>query len=316
MSSVTRSGLSTPAPRVRTGLIRTGSPARPTAWGRPGLVALTLVVVVIMVWELVKLLVPADGVSIDGTRVIPRTDDGSLPHIWDVFAVLSEPEVAIPGSLTTGQTIGAAMWFSMQLAFIALLVGSALGLAAGALLYYVPFLRRALLPFIVLAPTVPVLAIAPLVAAWSGKIVVLGYGWQLWMSVVLISTYLVYFPVTVGMLRGLLSPTRAALELMHCFAASRWQTLLRVNLPSSVPFLIPALKLGAASSVVGVVVAEIATGTGGGIGRLILDYIPRSASDGSRLFAAVIAAALLGLVVTAIISLIDVLLAKYQGESS
>ena len=277
--------------------------------------ALALVVLVVLVWELVKILVPADGVSLGGVRVVPRTDDGSLPHVWDVIAVLSEPEVAIAGSRTTGQTIAAAMWFSLQLALMALLLGSVLGLVAGALLYYVPLLRRALLPFIVLAPTVPVLAIAPLVAAWSGKIVVLGYGWQRWMSVVLISTYLVYFPVAVGTLRGLLSPTRAALELMHCFAAHRWQTLLRVNMPSAVPFLVPALKLGAASSVVGVIVSEIATGTDGGIGRLILDYIPRSASDGSRLFAAVIAAALLGLVVTGLVSLIDVLLAKYQGES-
>jgi NitT/TauT family transport system permease protein len=276
---------------------------------------LVVVALVVVVWELTKTLVPIDGVSIGGTRILPRTDNGSLPSIGSVLRVLGTPEVDIPGSASTGSTILSAALFSLRLAALGFALGLVVGIVIGTLAFLSKTFEHAVMPYVVLAPTVPILAIAPLVATWSGKIAVFGHPWQSWMSVSLITSYLVFFPVAIGVLRGLSAPTLAARELFHCMAAPRGFQLVRLNVPSSIPYVIPALKIGAASAVVGAIVSEISTGTSGGIGRLIMDYVPQAAADGSRLFAAVIAAALLGMLATAIVSILDFVLRRYQGDN-
>lgn len=274
-----------------------------------------IVALVLLVWELTKVVVPINGVSIGGTRILPRTDDGSLPSIGSVLHVLGTAEVDIPGSASTGTTIFFAALFSLRLAAVGFVLGLIVGVVIGTLAFLSKTFEHAVMPYVLLAPTIPILAIAPLVAAWSGKIVVFGYSWQSWMSVSLITSYLVFFPVAVGVLRGLSAPTVAARELFHCMAAPRGFELVRLNVPSSISYVIPALKIGAASAVVGAIVSEISTGTSGGIGRLIMDYVPQAASDGSRLFAAVIAAALLGILATALVSILDLVLCRYQGDN-
>jgi NitT/TauT family transport system permease protein len=286
----------------------------PTRRWRRIMMPLIVVALVIAVWELTKLLVPIDGVSIGGVRILPRTDDGSLPNIGSVIAGLGKREVDIPGSVSTGTTILLAALYSLGLAALGFVLGLVVGIVLGTVAFLSKTVEHAIFPYVVLAPTIPILAIAPLVAAWSGKIAIFGYPWQSWMSVSLITSYLVFFPIAIGVLRGLSAPTTTAKELFHCLAAPRGFTLLRLNVPSSIPYVIPALKLGAASAVVGTIVSEISTGTSGGIGRLIMDYVPQAATDGSRLFAAVIAAALLGIFATTLVSLLEIVLRRYQGD--
>jgi NitT/TauT family transport system permease protein len=132
------------------------------------------------------------------------------------------------------------------------------------------------------------------------------------MSVAVIAAYLSFFPVSVGMLRGLQAPTPVHVELFNSLSAGWLTTLTRLKLPAAVPFLIPSLRLGAAASVVGAVVAETSIGVPGGIGRVIIDYSQQATGDPSRLYAAVIGAALLGLIAAGLISLLDLLLRSYQ----
>jgi NitT/TauT family transport system permease protein len=276
---------------------------------------LLAILFVLAVWELIKLVVPVDGVSIGSTRFLPRTDGGSLPTPAAVVRILSKPEVDIPGAQPTGETILRAMWYSFRLGGMGFLVGSVVGSVLGLAMHFLKTAEQALLPYIVVAPTVPILAVAPLVAVWSGHLSVFGYAWQPWMSVSLITSYLCFLPIAAGLLRGLASPSAQSMELMRCLSASRRDVLFRLSLPSAIPYLIPAVKLAAAASVVGAIVAEISTGTSGGLGRLIIDYVPQAASDGSRLFAAVIAAAALGIIATSIASVLDHSLRKYQGAT-
>jgi NitT/TauT family transport system permease protein len=173
--------------------------------------------------------------------------------------------------------------------------------------------ERAILPYIVVSQTVPLIAIAPLVAGWGGKIAILGWAWQPWASVMVISSYLAFFPIAVGALRGLGSPPQADVELFHSLAAGWWSTLLRLRLPSAVPSLIPAIRLAAAAAVVGAIVAEISTGTRGGIGRLIIEYAQTATGDPSQMYAAILGAALLGLVAAGAVGLLDVALRRYRG---
>jgi NitT/TauT family transport system permease protein len=293
---------------------------RPADGNRRGAVrgvvnAVMAVALVIIVWLLVKRFVPLNGVSIGSTRILPRTDNGSLPTPAAVLRILGKPEVDVPGAETTGQTILAAAWYSFRLAAFGFVLGVVVGSALGLLMYYFKTAERALVPYVVVAPTVPILAVAPLVAAWSGQLSIFGHPWESWMSVSLIASYLCFLPVAIGLLRGLSSPPIQSRELMRCLAAGRKDVLVRLSLPSAVPYLVPALKLAAAAAVVGGIVSEISTGTAGGLGRLIVDYAPQAATDGSRLFAAVIAAALLGIFATSIVSIGDLGLQKYQGKS-
>jgi len=136
------------------------------------------------------------------------------------------------------------------------------------------------------------------------------------MSVAVISGYLAFFPVAVGMLRGLNSPQPAQLGLMYSYAASWWQTLIRLRLPASVGHLIPALRLAAAASVIGTIVAEISTGTRGGIGRLIIEYAQSATGDPARPWTAIAGAAGLGLIVAGLVSLLDLGLSRFNPASA
>jgi NitT/TauT family transport system permease protein len=142
----------------------------------------------------------------------------------------------------------------------------------------------------------------------------MGWSWQPWASVMVISSYLAFFPVAVGMLRGLNAPAKADVELFHTLAAGWWTTLLRLRLPASVPFLLPAVRLAAAAAVVGAIVAEISTGTRGGIGRLIIEYAQSATGDPSRLYTAILGAAALGLLAAGAVGLLDVGLRRYRGS--
>ena len=132
------------------------------------------------------------------------------------------------------------------------------------------------------------------------------------MSVSAISAYLAFFPVAIGALRGLSSPPPVQTELLRCYAASWWQTLVRLRLPASVPYLIPALKLAAAAAVVGAIVAEISIGLPGGIGRLIITYAQQATGDPSRVYAPIVGAAVMGLVAVGLVSLLDFGLRRYH----
>ncbi|MEC3917181.1 ABC transporter permease [Nocardia sp. CDC160] len=262
---------------------------------------------VIAAWELVKALVPANGVSVGGQRVLPRTTDAALPHSWAVLTVLGERD----GKTTVGATLLRTAGFTLELALLALGLGTVVGIALAVLMQRFSFVERGLLPYVIVSQTVPLIALAPLVAGWGGKINIAGQPWQPWMSIVVIASYLVFFPVAIGTLRGLQSPAKASVELLHSCAAGWWATLLHLRLPAAVPHILPALRLGAAASVIGSVVAEISTGTAGGIGRQIIVFSQQSTGNAARLYAAVIAAALLGVVLTGLVAALEGLLRRY-----
>jgi NitT/TauT family transport system permease protein len=272
-------------------------------------------VLLVVLWELAKFLLPDEGVLVGDTRVLPRTDDAAMPHVWTVVARLFEPEVAgAADPRTVGAAVASGALFTLGLALGGLVLGGVLGMLLALAMQRFGLLERAALPYVVASQTVPLIAIAPLVAGWGGKIAIMGWSWQPWASVMVIASYLAFFPVAVGMLRGLNAPAKADVELFRTLAAGWWTTLVRLRLPASVPFLIPAARLAAAAAVVGAIVAEISTGTRGGIGRLIIEYQQSATGDPSRLYTAILGAAVLGLVAAGAVSLLDVGLRRYRGS--
>ncbi|WP_432523889.1 ABC transporter permease [Kineococcus sp. SYSU DK006] len=289
--------------------------ARPTARLVPGLrrtaTALAGVAALLLAWELYRAFGPVQGLEVGGQRVLPRADPRSMPGVGEVLATLGEPEVAVPGARTVGVAVLSAAAGTLRMAAGGWLLGSAAGLLLAVAMQRSRLLERGLLPYVVLSQTVPVIAVAPLVAAWGGRLALTPtLTWQPWTSVVAVSAFLASCPVALGALRGLQAPGGAEQELFTSLAATRRQTLLRLRFPACVPFLVPALRLAAAQAVVGSIVAEISTGTRGGIGRLVLEYAQQATSSPGRLYAAILGAALLGLLAAALVSLLDVLLLR------
>jgi NitT/TauT family transport system permease protein len=282
---------------------------------RSTLAAVAAFVLLVALWELAKAVLPAAGLTIGDTRVLPRTDDGVMPHVWSVLAALGDPEVGGGAATrTVGTAVAQSALFTLALSLGGLVLGGVLGIALALVMQRFRLVERAALPFVGASQTVPLIAIAPLVAGWGGKIAILGWAWQPWTSVMVISSYLSFFPIAVGMLRGLASPPKADVELFHALAAGWWTTLLRLRLPAAVPHLLPALRLATAAAVVGAIVAEISTGTRGGIGRLIIEYAQSATGDPSRMYTAILGAAVLGLVAAGAVGLLDLVLRRYRGS--
>jgi NitT/TauT family transport system permease protein len=287
--------------------------------GRPlGRVLLVLIGLVILgaIWEAYKTWGPDDGVKLFGTRVLPRTTDASMPHLSTIWHAFGAPEVG--GAITLGPTKSVfdsvldAGLHTLRWAAVGFVIGVVVGMLLALLMDRLAIAERALLPYIVLSQTVPLIALAPLVTKWGQGSKIGSFAWQAWMSVSVIAAYLAFFPVAVGMVRGLKSPSAVHAEYFRCSAAGWWKTLVRLKLPASLPFIVPALRLAAAASVVGAIVAEISTGLDGGIGRLIITYAQQATGDPSRMYAAVIGAAVLGLAAATLVTVFDLALWRYR----
>lgn len=267
-------------------------------------------------WEAYKALAPDDGVLVGDNRVLPRTTDLAMPHVWDMVRRLGEPVSSLPGADPLWRAVADAVVVSLKVASAGWLVGTAVGLLLAVLMARLPLAEWGLLPWIVLSQTVPLIAFAPMVRSWGSRIEVGGWEWPPWMSVALIASYLAFFPVAVGALRGLQAADRTHTELMHTYDAGWWATLRRVRLPASVPYLLPALRLGAAGAVVGTVVAEVSIVYPDGIGRMLVTYAGQASGDPEKAWAPIFGAVVLGLVAAGFVALLGVLLRHYRrGEA-
>jgi NitT/TauT family transport system permease protein len=268
------------------------------------------IVLFVVLWEGYKLVGSPDGTTVAGVRILPRADDLSMPHLTEVIRRLGQPE------LTGGQRIWVvvlhACLFTLGVTAVGFVLGAIVGLVLAVLMQRFRIVERGLLPYVILSQTVPLVALAPLVAGWSGNLSFGPYPWQDWMTVAVIASYLAFFPIAVGMLRGLQSPPAAGVELMTSYAAGWWRTLIKLRLPASLPYLFPALRLAGAAAVVGAVVGEISTGTRGGIGRLIIEYSREATSDPAKVYTAMLGAALLGLVVAGLVALLELPLMRHR----
>ena len=264
-------------------------------------------------WELYKVVGPEDGGQLFGISILPRSNSRAMPHIWDMLSRYNRPEVR-SSERKIWRVVLAGAWFSFRLSLVGFALGATVGVALAALMARFKVIERGLLPYLVVSQTVPLIALAPLVVSWGGKVQVFGFEWPRWLSAAVLGAFLAFFPVAVGTLRGLTSTNAASLELMDSYAASWTQTLFRLRFPSAIPFMVPAFKLAASSSVIGVVVAEISTGLKGGIGRLIIEYAREATADPAKVFTAVFGAAALGLTMAGLIAAIDLYLMRHRPK--
>jgi len=292
---------------------------RSFGWGILGVVAL------LGTWELYKVLGPSAGFVVgategetgSGVMLLPRTNDRAMPHIWDMVARLGQstsgggtPPLIVPVVTSALLTLGIAV--------AGLLIGIIVGSILGAIMQRWRLAEWGLLPWIVVSQTVPLIAFAPIintigVQASRGSV----FEWPQALSVAIIASYLSFFPIAIGVLRGLESPDRMHLDLMRSYAAGYWATLVRLRIPAAIPHLLPALRLAAASAVVGAVVAEVSIGMRGGIGRMLIQLAGQASSDPAAPWGPTFGTVALGLVAAGTVALVGLTLKNYRrGEAT
>jgi NitT/TauT family transport system permease protein len=186
----------------------------------------------------------------------------------------------------TGVTISSTL-----LGFV---MGTVLGILLAVGIVFNRSLDKSLMPWVISSQTIPILAIAPMII-----VVLNAVGIQGLLPKAFISTYLSFFPVTVGMVKGLRSPEIIHLDLMRTYSASNWAVFWKLCWPSSVPFLFTSMKVAVAISLVGAIVGELPTGAVEGLGARLLagSYYGQTVQIWSALImAATLAASLVALV--------------------
>lgn len=202
-------------------------------------------------------------------------------------------------AVTSKRSLVYHSWITLSATLAGFLSGTLLGIVLATAIVHATSLDRSLMPWVIASQTVPIVAIAPM-------IVVVGYNLmngQIGLSTdtsrfiakALISTYLSFFPVTVGLVKGLRSPDVILLDLMRTFSASRAQTFWKLRLPAAMPYLFTSMQVAIAISLVGAIVGELPTGATAGIGARLLagSYYGQTIQIWSALVAASVLAGLL-----------------------
>jgi len=149
-------------------------------------------------------------------------------------------------SVTSKRSLAYHSWVTLSSTLLGFVIGSFVGLALAAGIVHVRTLEKSLMPWVISSQTIPILAIAPMIVVVLGAIGLKGL-----VPKAIISTYLCFFPVAIGMVKGLRSPDTLQLDLMRTYNATRWQTFRLLRWPAAVPFLFASLKVAIAISLVG-----------------------------------------------------------------
>ena len=254
------------------------------------------------------------GVAVTPDNSRTRSETGALAlmaqnpgEIWRGYS-LDRPRLPTPVQVgeelwkTTGAMVqrGRAFskrsliyhgWITLQSTLWGFALGTALGILGAVAIVYSRTMEMSLMPWAIISQTVPIVALAPMIIVLSSQFGIEGRG----VPKAIISAYLCYFPVLVGMTKGLRSPTREQLDLLRTYNTPGLASFLKLRLPSSVPYLFTSLKVGIAAALVGTIVGELPTGAISGLGARILigDQFGTPLAIWSALFAAAILAGVL-----------------------
>ena len=260
-------------------------------WRRP--VAFLIVVVIILVlWEGVKFLggipwrLPGEG---PGDPIIwnppfrwPFASDLNLPHVWNIAWAMGQPFQRGADVTLLQYLVGAAL-YTWREAFLGFVLGSLLGLLLATVFVHSRLAERAFVPYVIASQTIPIIALAPLIVFAIGQGV---------LAVVVIATYLTFFPVTIAMLRGLRSFDPRALELLRSYGASRREVFYEAPPPGVDAVLLHrAQDRRDRGSIVGAIIGEDTGAIQEGLGRVITTFNQYYATGPEKLWAAIFIAA-------------------------
>ena len=206
-------------------------------------------------------------------------------EIWDTTAMKS---------ITSKRSLVYHSWVTLSATLLGFGFGTLLGTLLAVGIVFNRTMDMSVMPWVIASQTIPILAIAPMIIVVLNAVGVSGL-----LPKAMISMYLSFFPVVVGMVKGLRSPDQMQLDQMRTWHASASQTFWKLRLPASMPYFFTSLKIAMAASLVGAIVGELPTGAVAGLGARLLagSYYGQTIQIWSALImAAALAAALVGLI--------------------
>jgi len=215
-----------------------------------------------------------------------------LPSPQQVFAEMWRTTVEV--APTSRRSLLYHAWITLSSTLLGFVLGTLLGIVLAVFIVHNRAMDKSVMPWVVASQTIPILAIAPMIIVVLNAVGLTGL-----LPKALISTYLSFFPVVVGMVKGLRSPEVIQLDLMRTYNASAVQTFWKLRWPSAMPYLFTSLKVAVAISLVGAIVGELPTGAVAGLGARLLagSYYGQTVQIWSALFMAAALAAILVAVV-------------------
>src|SRR5918993_3764717 len=255
------------------------------------ILALWYVAAVLMNWQGTADAFERAGEQRSGGEILAATLEQERPMLPAPHQILVElKKTVVDTPITSRRSLLFHAWVTLSSTLVGFAIGALLGIVLAVLMVHVRTLERSLMPWIISSQTIPILAIAPIVIVVLGSIGITGL-----LPKSIISAYLCFFPVTISMVKGLTSPDPMQRDLMRTYSASLSQTLWKLRLPASVPYLFTGLKVAIAISLVGAIVGELPTGAQAGLGARLLSgsYYGQTIQIWAALFAAAALASLL-----------------------
>jgi NitT/TauT family transport system permease protein len=277
---------------------------------------LTIIALIVAIWY-----VGAFFMNAPFQRDLDRRGNVSSTTIEFVEKTMAQPKPVLPAphqvaqnlfentvmrSLTSNRSLIYHGWVTLSSTLVGFVAGTLLGILIAVGIVHVKTLDRSLMPWIIASQMVPILAVAPMVIVVLGAINITGL-----VPKAFISTYLSFFPVAVGMVKGLRSPELLQLDLMRTYNATQAQTLWKLRLPASIPFLFTSMKVAIAASLVGAIVGELPTGAVAGLGSKLLagSYYSQTID----IWAALIAGSVLAAVLVTIVDVLGRAVTRSMG---
>lgn len=248
-----------------------------------------------------------EGVTPTNGAVVAATYAMERPVLPAPHQIAAEFADSVFGrAITSKRSLVYHGWVTLSATLTGFAFGVVLGLVLAIGIVEVRALDKSLMPWVIASQTIPILAIAPMIVVIFGAVGLTGL-----VPKAVISMYLSFFPVTIGMVKGLRAPDRLQLDLMRTYSATPRDVLLKLRLPAATPYLFSGLKIAIAIALVGAVVAELPTGATAGIGARLLSgsYYGQTI----QIWAALLMAALIGVGLTGIVALIEQLTLKAMG---
>ncbi len=200
-------------------------------------------------------------------EVVADTMNQERPRLPPPHQVLAElKKTVIDTKITSKRSLVYHSWVTLSSTLAGFVLGTLVGVLMAVGILYFRTLNMALMPWAIISQTIPIVAIAPMIIVVLSTLGIEGRA----VPKAVISAYLCYFPVLVGMAKGLRSPDGMQLDLLKTYGSSGWQTFWKLRFPSSVPYLFTSLKIGIAAALVGTIVGELPTGAIQGLGARIL----------------------------------------------
>ncbi len=261
---------------------------------------LTVLLAIVAIWYLAAIWMNAPWVRDQAARAEATLSTGDLIR---QTLTLERPVLPAPHQVAAGLWDGIAGqkitskrslvwhgWVTLSATLAGFAIGTAAGIALAVGIVHNRAMGQSVMPWAVASQTVPILAIAPMVIVVFASAGVTGL-----LPKAIIAAWLSFFPVLVGMVKGLRTPDAMQLDLMHSWNASPAQVFWRLRLPSSLPYLFASLKVAIAAALVGTIVGELPAGATAGLGARLLSgsYYGQTVQIWSALFAAAILAAAL-----------------------